>query len=694
MLIRDGIVLLEFTELVNSECLSKPAYDKAVREGRIAVIQKGGGNHPALIDWASLPERYKEMVRARMGGDPAELVKVKTIDRFLKLRPEDERYLDGFRASNGLMLTPEKRSSLKKSARVMAMMATLDEVYRTGGRESVLKTYGMHVMELKQAILQYIKLEGLDLPTSFPRLEARKRAYLKARADGHPGAKGLVHGGHGNANSCKLDSEVQQAVLRRIASSHQNYGPTLVARMYNQVATLSETQWPTITASTVRNFKKKGSNGRTITLYARGKAAYNSKYNIVVHRGRPSQPTYMWVTDGNVYELYYQTEGANQKGHRKVFYHNRKVVVVVLDAHSWYPVGYAIGDKDTVELSQQAVRNAVTHMRELTGDYMLPDQVQSDNLGWSAMGAWYGTMDVAFTPTEAGNARAKVIEPYFRHHHAKYVQPHFDNWSGHNVDARKENQPNPDALDRIKKDFPDEAGVIAQIHQAFAMERAEKVEAYLKALQEMPEEHRRIIPRERYLELFGTRHELRNGQQGNTLTNSGLCPTLLGQERIYNLLTREFQDFIGYSFQVVYDPADLSNVLALLPDGKTRFLVPQTKLVPMARLDHTDGSKALLGHVQGFKKELSQEAIDRPVGDRALLDQLAVQLLSKAAHLVKPAKQPRERIARVGANEEATVKAYAQANGSHKAALEEARERDYYLNMTPEEIERRAIDQL
>lgn len=668
MTIRDGIALLEYADLVNSACLSVDQYNNACKRGRITVVRKGGGGHPALIDWATLEPSYKELVKAHLGADPEQLAKVQNIDRFLRLSPADETYIDSYRSTNGLLLSNAKRDAMKKAAPVLALLAQMDEVRRTAGPEGIARLYGMPAMALKAAILDYIKLNDLSLPGSFSKLEARKRAYIDAISNGQPGAASMVHGAHGNKNSCKLASDDQVAVLRLLASRHQNFGPSALASQYNTVAAMRG--WPTITGGTVKNFLNTGVNGRTATIYAKGRGAYQDTYGVVTHRSRPSAPTYMWVVDGKVYELYYQ-KPVEKAGRVKVGYHHRKTVVVILDAHSWYPVGYAIGDVENTDLNKAAMKNAVEHMRELTGDYWLPWQVQSDRFAKEELKSFYGKVATYYTPAAAHNARAKVIEPYFRHHDDQYVQRHV-NYGGHNVDARRENQPNPDALERLKKEFPDEAGVIEQIHGNFHDERLAKREAFLRGLEAMEPERRRIIDRARFLEVFGSQHLLTNGLSGNTLTNGGLQPTILGARRCFNLLTTEFQDHIGTTFSLTYDPADLTDVLATAREGSIRFLVPQMATVPMAIMDHTPETRARLAHQEGFKRQLGTDAMALLQSDAERVSMLAARFIDEA----KPA-------ARIPAEREAVVRGRFLDGGSHKAALQSAPDLNSW---TPEEL--------
>ncbi len=676
MIIRDGIVLLEYAELVNDACLSEPAYKKAVRDGRIARVQKACPGHPALIEYRSLPAAYKEMVRHYLKGDPEDLARAQVVEQHLVLAKEDETYIHEFRASNGLGLSIAKMHATKQAARVLALLAEMDQV-RNEGPEAVVRHYGMPVLEMKATIITYIKLHRIKLPASFSKLEARKRAYRNAREAGLPGASSLIHGAHGNTGASKVKDGDPAKVLRLLCSRHQNYGLRTIAQDFNKVA--AKQGWKAITANTVKNFLADGANGRTAMLYSRGLKAYQDKYGIVIHRTRPSQPTYMWVHDGTDYELYYQKE----VGGKRTFHH-RKVVVVVVDPHSWYPVGFAIGDQDTIELTQEAYRNAVHHTRELTGQYLQPYQVQSDRLGYKSLTAWYKGMDIKYTPAAAKNARAKVIEPWFRQHNDHYVHRHL-NWGGHNITSRKENQPNADALHALRHSFPTEAEVIEQIRACINAERADKVAGYVAALNAMPADARRLVTREQYLLTLGDKH-----QWTNELTNKGLMPTLNGEQRVYNRYDREFQDLLGTAFQVYSDPYDHSDILATARDGSLRHLVPSVQAMPMALADHTPELREQLDALRAVKLNLSQAAIDALVNDRDVVRRLADELLADTLPAVrrKRAEATARNDMRPTAEQEAVERGYfIGQGGSHKQALQAVKHTD-------EDIARRALKDL
>lgn len=93
-----------------------------------------------------------------------------------------------------------------------------------------------------------------------------------------------------------------------------------------------------------------------------------------------------WTLDGWDVELVYQKRqpvdkkvNGETRTYKKTTYHNRKTIVVVLDACGKYPIGYAVGDHESPALIREALRNAIKHARELFGARYKPLQLQSDN---------------------------------------------------------------------------------------------------------------------------------------------------------------------------------------------------------------------------------------------------------------------------------------------------------------------------
>jgi hypothetical protein len=290
---------------------------------------------------------------------------------------------------------------------------------------------------------------------------------------------------------------------------------------------------------------------------SRGKKAFDNRMQMHVKRAAPDAPLKYWTLDGWTAELLYQ-EGNT--------YTNRLVVVVVLDAYNKYPIGYAIGERENANLIREALRNGLRHVQQLMGSYRAW-QLQSDNYAIKQLTPFYEACGHLHTPAAVGNAKSKVIEPYFSWLNRTYCQTQY-NWSGHNLTARQENQPNIEFINKIKKSLPFRSEVEAQIVAIMEAERERKQADLLEAWQKLPEADRCTISRADMLMALGytTGHT-------NRIGGYGLTPTIEGQKMYFDTFDPAFRQLINTEWAPFYDPTDLSSILAVSKCGKHRFML-------------------------------------------------------------------------------------------------------------------------
>ena len=238
-------------------------------------------------------------------------------------------------------------------------------------------------------------------------------------------------------------------MIMRLMCDHRNLDNEQVAMLYNVVA--EKLGWQPITASAIKLWRERydleTAGGRL------GSKEFYNQRSMQNRRSAPTAPLNMWSLDGWDVELYYQK--TTTKGGKSVTtYNNRLTVVVVLDPFNKYPVGYAIGERECAELITEAMRNAANHTAELFGQRYRAHQIQSDHYAMKAMTPIYSVSGDRVTPARVGNAKAKPIERYFLTLNKTYCQL-MPNWSGFGITSNKNLQPNSDALNMLRKSFPD-----------------------------------------------------------------------------------------------------------------------------------------------------------------------------------------------------------------------------------------------
>jgi len=597
-----NILYMEFAELIACG-VSEYTIKGAKRDGSEgwSFVNDADDKRKVLVHFDNLKDKYKQLVQNKY-GNPYKYVASTIIKQHLISNETDLHVLQNYRTAEGSALPANKIEQYTEACKFLFLLS------QTKPKDAKLLGFDS-MRSFNDGVIALISADGVALPKSYQKLKSKIAEYVEK------GAHCVITNKIGNKNSAKVNDDAAK-VLRQLYGRPNNFSFTVVANDYNKIAT--EMGWPCISLSTVKSILSKGQTQKQLVAQRNGVGQHRDKFDLVIRRDRPSAPLLFLSIDGkSPYELYYQDRIVNKKGHEAQVYWKRKTVIVVIDAFNNYPLGYHICDEENIENIKLAMKAAVDHTFEITGEYFLPWQVQSDRFAYKEMSKFYAQVANYVTPAQAKNARSKPIESYFRTHDVKYVQPNF-NWSGPGITALKKHQANGDWLDKNKKSFPDEAGVISQIHSNFARERAEKQAEWLTAFNAQNAQDKRITTRERYLEVFG-----KTTGYTNRLTNRGVVATINGEERNYMLLDQSFYNTIGTEYTILFDENDLSSVLVVSQDEKLKFVLPEAGVQPMALKDRKEGDAEKLNKLLDFKKETHTNIIDDNADDMAYINTIA-----------------------------------------------------------------------
>lgn len=586
----DNTLCISHAELT-AGIMSTPSLNYYVREGRIRQMRRACYETPALFAVESLPLKYRTEVYRRHPDLQEKADSKPFIDTITPDGQAMQFYAD-YILSDGRHLPAEKQAEYSNNCAIMnafrqCISAADSHRLRQGDRP--LKKGGFWSMAAG-ALPRLADRFPHSLPGSARRLQHWFNEYL---CDGYVC---FISKSFLNSNAAKIDDEVKESVLTVMLAHHNNLDSVAIAGYYNLEA--RKNGWKEITSETVRLWRKK--KDLVISIGRRGLANFRNEKSMQVKRKRPTAPFLMWTLDGWDVELLYQKTNTNSKGHNVVNYDNRLTLEVVLDPCVNYPIGYAIGTHETPGLILAALRNAARHSEELFGEMLRANQIQCDHYAIKAMTPVYGVMGKLLTPARVKNAKAKVIEPYFDYLNETYCNK-WNNWSGYGVTTDPKRQPNAEALNRLRHDFPDEAGVRRQIEEMIHAERALKIARFRALMENLPAERRLPLSREAYLYSFGSGTGFRNALEGG-----GLRPTILGIKRAYDCFDVRFREHAGTRWEVRYDPDNLHEVLAVNEDGTLRFMLTEKYVQPMALADRRDGDAAELQKVFDFNRRLEE----------------------------------------------------------------------------------------
>lgn len=576
--------------IVSAEYLKKMSQRNRVRK---MVI--GGNGREALFAVESLPLKYRTEVYKRF-PDAQEPKESKPFMDTIEPDGAAISFYDRWRFDDGTALKPEKREEYANNCAILNAFGKVMEDciairMRTEGKRLKKGDYWRKCADLLPRLAD-------KYPNSLPGNARRLMAkYDEYKRDGY---SVMISGKHGNDNGGKVSTDEQKAMLLSLISHHNNLDNAWVARSYNAVASVNG--WKPISEKTVGAWRQRYDIETAIGRL--GQTKFRAKRTMQVKRSRPTAPFLMWTLDGWVVELLYRKTTVNKQGHRITTATNRLTLVVVLDPCCDYPIGYAIGDHENPALIKEALRNALRHSKELTGEMLRANQIQSDRYDIKGMRPTYEVVSDKVTPTRAKNAKGKVIEPYFRRLNDTYCKV-WNNWAGYGITSRPDRQPNSEALNKLKKEFPDEEGLRRQIHRMMAFERNGKREQFMEMLTKLPAERRLPMDRQQFLLHFGADTGYKNALEG-----PGLRPRILGEKRDYDCFDLNFRKHSYERWTVKYDPDDLHDILAVSEDGTLQFLLEEKYVQPMALADRQEGDAEQLARVQHFNEELEEYVYD------------------------------------------------------------------------------------
>lgn len=587
----NGTICISHAELTG-RIITTANLNALVRKNQVKQMRKGGNGRTALYAVESLPLKWRTEVYKRYPDLQEQADSREFIDT---VEPDGKAlsFYQDYKLSDGRNLPDDKVLEYASNAAIMNAFrrrweAHVSKRQRSGKRTTLAKEFWSRAAAALPRLADHFPH---SLPGSPRRLQMKFAEYVSS------GYECFISGKFLNGNAGKVLTDEQTGHLATLISNPNNVQDTVVAKFYNAKARMLG--WKEITAAAVGVWREKlqleSAAGRL------GVTSFRANKTMQVKRSRPTAPFLMCSLDGWTVELLYQKTITDKKGHNVTTYTNRLTIVVVLDPCVDYPMGYAVGDHECPELIKAALRNAAIHSREITGEMLRYNQVQSDRYAIKSMTELYAVLGDKVIPAQAHNAKAKPVEPYFNHLNTTYCQL-CPNWSGFGVTTNPKRQPNSEALNKRRHSFPDEAGLRAQIDEMMRLERQQKIGKLMEKLANLKPEHRLPMSREMYLLNFGAETGFKNVLEG-----CGLRPTILGMKRDYDCFDLTFRDHASERWTVKYDPDDLHEVLAVSEDGTRRYMLEEKYVQPMALADRKPGDAEQLQRVHDYNKALEAE---------------------------------------------------------------------------------------
>lgn len=339
--------------------MTRDNYLKLQQRGRINVLRSGRGyGSYALIEYASLPERFKTRFVAKY-GNPDELMKKEQIGL-----PQDLKALQFFYdhvLPNGERIPEPKQEEYTVNARVLN---ALQDMFNTqkAMRRACNNNTPIIWSNIFRASEELRETYHHTLPKSEARLRDKMREYAKT------GYACLISGKFGNTNTLKITKAGERQIIALRRSKTPVYTLTQLFEEYNGIA--EKKGWkPLRSESSLRQFLERPDIKPQWYDAVYGELASKQIYSRHNKTLMPTMRDSLWYGDGTKLNLFYKDYEGGKLVVKTAF------VYEVADALNDTLLGYAIGKSENFDLQYKAFRMAV----EISGHK--PYEIVTDNQG-------------------------------------------------------------------------------------------------------------------------------------------------------------------------------------------------------------------------------------------------------------------------------------------------------------------------
>lgn len=409
-----------FEDLVGSGIMSKPNFDKHVRELKFRVLQKGGNGRKVLVAYESLSDALRAVVEEK---HPEALEQLKK----QQLPPMDERLKSDSKAVEFFRTyTPaisyERQVEYVLNAKVLNAMVAQEKSMTVRHNANGFN----HKKWVRDTIITLCKKlrerYQHTLPRSEPRLMEKYKAYKEQ------GYKVLANGNAGNQAARKIGAREGRLLIKLKRSKFPVYTDMQIFEEYNRQAELKG--WKTIESpQTVINYLYKTAIKLWWYSAVYGEIAFKNEFMPQFDTKLPDMPNTLWYGDGTKLNLYYKDYDAKNK--RMVA---RTIdVYEVMDACTEMFLGYSFGTENFAT-QYDAYRMALETWK------VKPYEIVTDNQGGHKKPeaqAFFKSICHLHKTTMPHNGQSKSIESAFGRFQMQVLHKLY-NFTGQNIMATKQ----------------------------------------------------------------------------------------------------------------------------------------------------------------------------------------------------------------------------------------------------------------
>lgn len=413
-----AVTVAELTDPDNGAIMSYEAYKSLMRRKSIVVLRPGKGlDHPALIDYHTLPERFRKKYVAKY-GDPEKVIREK--ESMLEINEDARTFFSGHVLPDGSRLKEKFIDEYTLNASVLDRLVSMENTQRAARnmRNNRTPVSWEAIMEESDRLRD---IHGHTLPKGQARLRDKMRQYRRS------GYECLVSGKLSNTNTDKVGAEGREILLKLKRSRFPVYTNAQILEEYNRIA-LSRGWKPLKSPATVNRIlespEMKPKWYAAVYGELKAKQLFARQHITVLPTCRDA----LWYGDGTKINLYYKTykDGKAAMASLQVF--------EVVDAYSEAFIGHYISEQENFKAMYWAYRMAL----EFSGHK--PYELVYDNQGGTKRTdaiEFLSKVAVCSRPTAPHNAQSKTIESIFGRFQSQVLHKHWF-FTGGNITAKSD----------------------------------------------------------------------------------------------------------------------------------------------------------------------------------------------------------------------------------------------------------------
>ena len=315
-------------------------YHKLVERNQIKRLTKGGNGRKALVAYESIPDRFKKIIREKV-GDPYASVKNIVFGDYMDWDHNAEHYFRDYLLDNGQHLPEEKQKEYTHQA------IMFNAVKHIATNVVVQKRFGGKKQMWDRMLEAIGNLPENWLHTRYKNVLSFKRAVKKYEDEGY---SSIVSGKWMNSNPSKIVDDVADFIMSQYCLPIK-YTITEVLRIYESVREAKG--WKQLSERSIGAWLDKTEQKRIWMLARDGKDEYMKHFGHTVSRNRTQWfPNAWWAIDGTKLDLVHFANNSQKMA-------AELKINVVFDVYSERIIGWDIAYSENHASHFRAIKAAV-----------------------------------------------------------------------------------------------------------------------------------------------------------------------------------------------------------------------------------------------------------------------------------------------------------------------------------------------